>query len=699
VYFANGLGSMTLKAKGSGLTTLGSPLTMTFIETDVNTGVFVANNIDMSIINGAVSGGLSDGDQIEFKYSDRAQNPVQSSTATFTIGKPTATVSINRGTIPLPRAVSADGSKFTVTIIDPTQNINSNSVDTFTVGSGAWTMIKKDGTPITSIALSGLGTKTFTETGPNTGVFTADYTVGSGTEQNLNMDNAKLKFTYTTGGTTSTASVTLRSYDATVTANVSAVQNGDNMTITVNDPNMNKDPGIAEQVSVTIQGKSDDMTPVTLSDLKETGTDTGVFTKTIMVGKDFKVSDITNNKFATSFEIHYTNPIASDLSLGVDREFDGIVKTSTGTITVTPTIVGPGSKLSIDVHDPDLNANPAGIVTTVPGNEYIRITSNRSGANTLTTALGEETGPNTGVFRTKLTLSPINGATSSALFAGTSKEVTGFVLPGDILSVRYTDQKDASGSKTTVSQVFKVMSFDPIMNASKATIDANGSVKITVTDPDANVDPDAVDSITLKVTSTSDPVGVSVSALETGPNTGVFVGTVSTTTGVTTGSLSAKVGDNVMVKYTDKYPADYADRVKQVVDPSKDFTFVIPVGVSAGVGDVTATSPSNPVLKDFSNNNITEVTAGKQVVLSSTVTNNQGTVRPFAAIVEVRNADGITSYLQWQTGSLNANGNTNIGLSWTPDAPGTYTVRTFVVTDIANPAALSAIATSTITVS
>jgi hypothetical protein len=705
VSFANGMGTLALKAKGTGvnLSTAPTPkaLTMTFIETGVATGIFTASNIDMSIINAAVSGGLSDGDQIEFKYSDNTENPAQTSTVTFNIGKPTATISINRGTVPLPRAGTADGSKFTVTIIDPTKNINSNSVDTFTLGAGAITMTKKDGsTQISPILMTGLVSKTFTETGPNTGVFTADYTVGSGTETNANMDSAKLKFTYTTGGTTTSASVTLRSYDGTVVSSISAIQNGANMTITVNDPDMNKDAGTAEQVTVTVQAKSDDQTLVTLSDLKETGTDTGVFTKTITVGKDFKISDLTTNKFATAFEIHYNDLLASDLSTGVDREFDGSIKTSTGVVTVTPTIVGPGTKMFIEVKDADLNSNPAGIDTTVGGQEYLRITSDRTGANTLTTALGEETGANTGIFRTKLTLTPITTTPApSPLFAGTTKEVTGFVLPGDILSIRYTDQKDASGSKATVAQVIKVISADPIMNATKTTIDTNGSTQITVTDPDANTDGDAVDSITLKVTSTSDPVGVSVTALETGPNTGVFKGTITTTTGVTTGSVTAKTGDNVMVKYTDKYPADYADRVKQVVDPSKDFTFVIPVGVSSSEGDVTATTAAKPVLKDFSNKDVTEVTAGQQVVLSSTVTNNQGTVRPFAAIVEVRNADGETVYLQWQQGSLNANGSTNIGLSWTPDVSGTYTVRTFVVTNISSPAALSTVSESTITVS
>ena len=699
VSFANGLGQLTLKAKGSGVTLGSTALTMTFIETGVDTGVFTASGIDMSIINAAVSGGLSDGDQIEFKYFDNSESPAQTSTATFNIGKPTASISINRGTIPLPRAGTADTSKFTVTINDPTKDTNANSVDTFTLPATAITMTKKDGsTAISPIIMSGLGAKTFTETGPSTGIFTADYTPGSGTETNANMDNAKLKFTYTTGGTTTTASVTIRSYDGAVTADLSALVNGGNMTITVNDPDLNRDPGTVEQATVTVQGKSDDMTLVTISDLKETGPDTGIFKKIVKVGKDFKISDLTTNKFSTSAEIHYTDDIASDLSLAVDREFDASVKTSTGGVAVTPEVVGPGTKMYINVVDPDLNSNPSGVDTTVSGVEYVRITSDRSGANTLTTAVGEETGPNTAVFKTKLTLSPITNlnAVPSPLFSGTSKEVTGFVLPGDILSIRYTDQKDANGAKTTVAKVITVISQDPKINASKAALDVSGTFQLTVADADANTDGDAVDSVTLKLTSTSDPVGITVTALETGPNTGVFVGTASTTAGVTTGSLSVKSGDDVQVKYTDKYPADYATRVKQVVDPSKDFFLHLTVG---STGTTTSTTPSAPALADITGASITEVTAGQQVVINTNVKNNDQQSRPFVAIVEVRDANGITQMLQWQTGTMSGGETKNVGISWVPDNAGKYEVRTFVISSLQNPQVLSDVVKSDVTVS
>jgi hypothetical protein len=111
------------------------------------------------------------------------------------------------------------------------------------------------------------------------------------------------------------------------------------------------------------------------------------------------------------------------------------------------------------------------------------------------------------------------------------------------------------------------------------------------------------------------------------------------------------------------------------------------------------TTPTSPELKDIRGTSITEVTAGTQVIISTTVTNNNDEPQPAVVLVEVRNADGITVYLQWQTGTINADDEMNIGLSWTPDAAGTYQLRTFVLGNLLNPSTLSPVVTSTVTVS
>jgi hypothetical protein len=142
------------------------------------------------------------------------------------------------------------------------------------------------------------------------------------------------------------------------------------------------------------------------------------------------------------------------------------------------------------------------------------------------------------------------------------------------------------------------------------------------------------------------------------------------------------------VRYTDEFPADFVDQ-----EEDKDFFFTVPVG--AGGTTSGTTTPSAPIVTDVSGQELDEIATGTQVVLSTTIVNNQADAQPFAAIVEVRDGDGITRYLQWQIGTLPASGRANVGLSWTPDAPGDYTVRTFVLDKISGtPAILSPIVES-----
>jgi hypothetical protein len=717
---------LTFNVAGNGITPT-TALTLTFIETGPNTGIFTASNIPMSTIN-TDAGGLKDGNQIEFIYTDNMESPAQTASFKITIGKPSTSITADKTTIPIPVGSNTDSVVLTVT--DPSGNRDPNSQETLTFNAATNTVTYSDGTTgpsgATSVAISltksdgttaltGLtntgsaGSITFTETGASTGVFTAKLNIGRSGPTLSDYKDAKLKYTYDSNSVT----LVMKAYDAVLSADKSSVKSGDLLTVTVSAPGMNFDPATAEKLpssSITIQGKNDNNAVVNLNNMTETGPDTGIFRQTLTAGKDFilaaqtTVSGVTTLTESSTVKITYTDAITSVPEANIARELEFPVARQTGSLSMTPELIGPGTKAVIMLNDNDLNINPAGVDTILDTNtDWIKVTSDRSGANTAQPQ-AEETGPNTGMFKFTLKLSPLaRSPTSSTGFAtpnfvGGTKDMTGTVLPGDLISIKYTDVKDASGNKITASKVFKVQSFDPVINASSVTVNTGSSFKVTVTDQDANTDGEALDSLSLKVTSTTDPVGYSVSALETGVNTGIFTATIQTTTGVSSGSISVQTGDNIMVKYTDRFPADYSDRVKQVADPSKDFTLVVPVGVNAG-GDVTATTPSNPVLKDFSNKVITEVTANQQVVLSTDISNNQDTVRPFAAIVEVRDANGITVYLQWQTGTLNAHGSTNVGLSWTPDAPGTYTVRTFVVNSIANAAALSPIASSTITVS
>lgn len=692
--------TLELKSKGTQRDLEDFGQTITFIETGPNTGEFMAQNLQMTNVNAYSA--LSDGDQVEFTYDDLMESPSVDSDATITVGKPSTAISADKTTVPVPTAGTT--TKVTIEVTDPSVNLNSGSVETISIPTSSITVTPRSG--ITTVGLTsftGTGNglnqaQTLTETGPNTGVFTKTIDLTkSGAVADADYEGAKIKFTYGSSSTT----VTLKTYDATITTDKANVKNGDTVVITVTDLDMNKDPSTAEQVtgSFTVQGKSDDQTLVTVT-LTETGPNTGVFTKSLVVGKDFKVSALptgaTAGTTSTSVEMKYTETITSDRNAGVIREKSVKVGTATGMVELTPSLIGPGTKFTIRVTDSDLNVNPEGVdsVASATTADWVKITSDASGTATSTVGL-EETGANTGVFEATVQLSP-RASGVAGVFTASDFDHAFTALPGDILSVRYTDQKDTSGNKVVVSKTFLVTSVDPTMTAD-TSVAAGNTITLTVEDADANLDGDAQDSIRIRVTSDSDSVGLELSALETEINSGIFTVQIPTTTSVSAGSITVKTSDSIYLKYSDTYPADYADRVKQVVDPSKDFTYVVLVGTPGG--DPESTSPTAPVLKDISGNTLSEVSAGSQVILSSTITNNADFSQPFAGIVEVRDADGFTVMLQWQTGVLNANGTTEIGISWTPDAPGEYTVRTFVLTSIQNPGILSPIEESTVTVS
>jgi hypothetical protein len=146
----------------------------------------------------------------------------------------------------------------------------------------------------------------------------------------------------------------------------------------------------------------------------------------------------------------------------------------------------------------------------------------------------------------------------------------------------------------------------------------------------------------------------------------------------------------VTIEYTDEFPADFEDE-----EDDKDFTFVVPIG---SVGTLGSATPSAPTVKDASGGAVGSITTGQQVVLTTTVTNNVDDELPFVALVEVRDASGITNFLAWQTGVMDAGDRTEVGLSWTPENAGDYTVRTFVISNLNNPQVLSEVQTTNISV-
>lgn len=88
-------------------------------------------------------------------------------------------------------------------------------------------------------------------------------------------------------------------------------------------------------------------------------------------------------------------------------------------------------------------------------------------------------------------------------------------------------------------------------------------------------------------------------------------------------------------------------------------------------------------------NGVWHTTVGKQVQVTTDVTNGQNRAQPFAYIVQIENQDGVVYSLSWISGTLDAGQSLSPSQSWTPTTPGTYTAQIFVWQSVGNPDALS----------
>ena len=125
------------------------------------------------------------------------------------------------------------------------------------------------------------------------------------------------------------------------------------------------------------------------------------------------------------------------------------------------------------------------------------------------------------------------------------------------------------------------------------------------------------------------------------------------------------------------------------------FSLILPYPIFA---TSVSNTPSVPVMRDASGNNLSSASIGQLVVISTTIVNNRDAEMPFVAFIEVRDGKGVTVYLQWQMGTMNPDGQSEVGLSWVPESAGTYQFRTFFISDLLDPQILSPIASGEATV-
>lgn len=706
-------------------------ITLSFQETGDDTGIFAAE-FEYEFL--AAPANTDDGDNTEFTWFDQLLDSPLESSARLTINEASKTllwqqneyaipfVQEGRGTIALDGS-DYDGKRTRIKLLitDPSLNQDSSTVETkgFNItdnggdedGSAVGfpdlmiRLVGADGDVLLDSVVGeitdcgGMGAaQTFTETGANTGIFdkTFDFLASAG-DCAIDADdlaNAKLVADYDQ----ETASTLIKANNAILITSSKTINAGQEITISVNDMDQNHDRDVKEQVLIEIE--PDGLTTTTEL-LDETDLNTGVFTKKLKVGEDFEIVD--DGEVVDDVIIRYDDAVTSNGG-SEERELTLIPPTSNGKLTISPANnVGPSTKVTITLVDIDLNEDPNSedlidfnVLEIATDNNDIDDDSIGVGENGLTL---EETDNNSGVFELTMTLVPItpemkNGdAVIEFLVSG--DEIDFPAEPSDTIAITYEDENHDEGGEDTINVIIEVQSFDPEISTDKQAYLPGETMIVTVEDPDANRDPDVIDVIEdLRMFTETDAVGNEFDAVETGANTGIFTVQVPIVEGFESDAIRAEIGDKITIEYTDEFPADY--------DPDdedeKEFTHTVIVGKVSSTGTVGNTTPSKPEVKDSAGDKLDEVNVGQQIVLTTTVVNNLDEDQPFLAIIEVRDSNAVTLFLGWQSGVLNENGDAEVGLSFEPNEPGTYTVRTFVIRSLSNPDILSGVEESEFTV-
>jgi len=730
--------TMELEVEGEPANFAVADMTVTFIETGINTGVFAASFDMADLIDSLLVAqqDVDDGDEFEFTYHDYMEVPDSEDSAELSIGRADAGVDFSRDVVPIPpapgglvdNALGSDEVSVSILVTDPDSNDNSGSEDQITVVLGTNFDVEVDSEdfevnipddqlaganfPTKTTSLNGIMADAFdgmvlTETGPNTGVFEQTLTFVRSTLSGQDWQDMTITFTYTDAvGDTESDGITFRGNDAAVQSDTGSVRSGDLITITIQDEDLNLDDEEIEEFDATfddtdlffIQAEDDDITNTGSAEtFTETGENTGVFTATFEVGTDITITDVSAEDQATNLHFEYAEETASDGDDGDEIELDIPIVTGTGVIRVSPELVGPGTEITVLVIDSDLNEDPNSSDDLSPTDvgDMVEFTTSRDEVEDDSNENPglDETGPNTGVFEFTIQLVPGDAEDCADETVGPTQTVSGNeaemgACPGDFISIRYDDT-----TAGITSALIEVSSWDPEFAADQESYSVGDRATISISDPDANQDPDIADSLRdIHVTSDTDVVGDDFSALETGPDTGVFRLSFTLTGPNQGGGVAVRNGDTVEVEYTDEFPADFVDE-----EEDKDFVFTFEVGGAAPTPQTT--TPSAPVLRDVQNRVVDEVTVGQQVVLSTTIVNNIEEDQPFVALVEVRDDTGVTVFLSWQTGTLTPDGRIDVGISWTPEFAGDYQIRTFVLSNLENPQILSPVASSEVTVS
>ncbi|MEM4844405.1 MAG: hypothetical protein QXQ93_01735 [Ignisphaera sp.] len=609
---------------------------VTMVETDFNTGVFTLK-IPTEYIN------IKAGETYTLEYIDFAGFAAEKVTVTFTVTE--IALTLDRSEYP-----AALGSTITVYVSYSNDLYNKDPTRKETIDI-EYKIVGTDGSILDT------GTVELEETDVDTGLFK-----GSGSISVPDDDKAieGVLVVYDPQRPEAKFEAKLRLYDGKLTVSTTRIKMGGSVTITIEDPDLNRDSGTAESFSLTIRSDRCSYTAT----FKETGVNTGVFTATITYSKDkFCGAAAAPDKISVSYSDLRQRP----LIVGYTRYTAALsttvtVESTTGTLeikTAEPGKVSIIEKFTITITDPDANVN-------VESADDLKVLVVVEGVHLLTPEeiTLTETGAKTGVFVKSLYLRDIPGVPTAI------KDLAKLI--GKKVFIMYADEADTAGVRTIVSATLTIVAYDPELSLSPP-VAINIGDELTITVVDKNMA--GASRVTVFVKSTVYPIPIPFPAaeLEDAPGTFVYKVRVVSPEAWTIGApeVPARFGDTIEVIYV------------APVNSKGETDVILTKSVAVGIRPVMPGETRKVELLSEVGEPITPK-VGVLSFITVTVANIDIETHSMTVIVVVRDPNDVAVALYFSTVTLAPGASQPVGFGWMPTVSGKHNIEVYVVRSLAD---------------
>ncbi|MDC0155139.1 hypothetical protein OAP30_04575 [Nitrosopumilus sp.] len=330
-------------------------------------------------------------------------------------------------------------------------------------------------------------------------------------------------------------------------------------------------------------------------------------------------------------------------------------------------------KIIISINAPSWNSNPNQINSIGESDSHpIKISS---GENFLKPYRLTETSSESGIFSGEIILTGFLHDVDGDGNFDTNPKTSGNGPTNGFLEVENNDSITISfefADGVVLTESIPITWNMGVIQFSKNIFLTSDSVEIRVIDHDMNLNPEALDTITIEVFSDSDNGGIEVVATETSERSGEFISNISLSTNTSSGNrLYVIPGDSIFAKYDDHtLPKPFSKSDEKSIETSAI--------VDHSLSSINRIQTAPISFSDSFGNPLESLISQTQMQIVGTIENQLNYDQEFIYFFQIKNSDNSVLSLSWIQGKLSPNQILDISQSWIPEKSDNYILETYV---------------------